>query len=69
MMAQTFKVAGMTCGHCVTSVTDSLSKLAGVEHVKVDLSDGVVTVRSKHHLAGPEVAKAIDDAGYELIAP
>jgi copper chaperone len=40
----TYAVAGMSCGHCVTAVTDELTKLDGVTRVDVDLDSGHVTI-------------------------
>ncbi|PPL16329.1 heavy-metal-associated domain-containing protein [Microterricola pindariensis] len=63
------QVAGMTCGHCVTSVTAELSALPGVTGVAVALVAGglsTVTVQSEAPLAVDSVAAAIDEAGYAL---
>ena len=38
--AQTYAVTGMTCGHCVASVTEELEALPGVESVDVRLQPG-----------------------------
>ncbi|ARF81292.1 heavy-metal-associated domain-containing protein [Kitasatospora aureofaciens] len=62
-----FQVKGMTCGHCVSSVTAELEKVAGVTEVAVDLATGQVTVDSTAPLADTDVAAAIDEAGYALI--
>lgn len=68
--ATTYPVAGMTCGHCVASVTGELSKLAGVTAVDIDLVSGgasAVTVTSESPLERSAVAAAVDEAGYELV--
>ncbi|MFF9640869.1 heavy-metal-associated domain-containing protein [Kitasatospora aureofaciens] len=62
-----FHVKGMTCGHCVSSVTAELEKVAGVTEVAVDLATGRVTVDSTAPLADTDVAAAVDEAGYDLI--
>ncbi|MFF2077191.1 heavy-metal-associated domain-containing protein [Kitasatospora sp. NPDC058162] len=62
-----FQVEGMTCGHCVSSVTAELKKVAGVTEVAVDLATGRVTVDSTAPLADSDVAAAIDEAGYDLV--
>ncbi|MFH9353790.1 heavy-metal-associated domain-containing protein [Kitasatospora sp. NPDC017646] len=62
-----FQVKGMTCGHCVSSVTAELKKVTGVTEVAVDLATGRVTVDSAAPLADTDVATAIDEAGYDLI--
>ena len=68
MVVQSYNVAGMTCGHCVSSVTAAISALQGVEHVDVDLGKGLVTVKAKHAVAEKNVAAAIADAGFELVS-
>ena len=40
MATSTYGVTGMTCGHCVASVTEEISKLPGVREVNVDLVSG-----------------------------
>ncbi|MFC7492791.1 MULTISPECIES: heavy-metal-associated domain-containing protein [unclassified Nocardioides] len=63
---RTYRVNGMTCGHCVSAVTSELGSLDTVTDVQVDLATGDVTVQSGRPLTEPEVAAAIDEAGYEL---
>ena len=62
----TYQVSGMTCGHCVQSVTTELFRLSGVSDVAVDLAAGEVTVTSDGALALDEVRAAVDEAGYAL---
>jgi copper chaperone len=66
-METTYRVSGMTCGHCVNAVTGEISALPGVREVRVELSDGTVTVASEAPLARDAVAAAVDEAGYELV--
>ena len=61
----TYTVNGMTCGHCVASVTDEVSKIDGVTAVDVDLASGQVTVESDGPLDDTAVAAAVDEAGYD----
>ena len=62
----TYRVNGMTCGHCVGAVTRELGSLTAVTDVQVELATGDVTVRADRPLDDAEVAAAIDEAGYEL---
>jgi len=62
----TWTVTGMTCGHCVASVTEELLEVDGIETVEVDLSTGAVTVTSAGPVDRAEVAAAVDEAGYAL---
>ncbi|MER7584380.1 heavy-metal-associated domain-containing protein [Kitasatospora sp. NPDC097691] len=66
-LTSVFQVKGMTCGHCVTSVTAELTKIDGVTDVAVDLASGRVTVGSTRPLADTDVAAAVDEAGYDLV--
>jgi copper chaperone len=66
-ITETFRVQGMTCGHCVAAVTGEVAKLAGVRAVAVDLPSGEVTVSSDAPLARDALAAAVDEAGYELV--
>ena len=59
-------VTGMTCGHCVASVTEEVSALPGVEDVQVDLTTGEVVVTSEAPLDRASVAAAVEEAGYAL---
>ena len=62
----TWTVTGMTCGHCVASVTEEVSGLSGVEDVQVDLETGAVVVTSAGLLDRAAVAAAVEEAGYVL---
>ena len=63
---QTFTVTGMTCGHCKKAVTDEVLQVPGVRAVDVDLDAGTLTVRGDAEAGA--IRKAVDEAGYELVA-
>jgi copper ion binding protein len=63
---QTFTVTGMTCEHCVASVTEELTEIDGVTDVAVDLPTGAVTVSSAAPLSDDAVRAAVEEAGYQL---
>ncbi len=63
----TWTVTGMTCGHCVASVTEELSEIPGVESVDVVLDSGAVTVTSATPLQRAAVEEAVAEAGYTLV--
>lgn len=60
----TFTVTGMTCGHCVSSVTEEVAEVAGVTHVDVDLASGRLTVTSDAPVDEAAVRAAVRNAGY-----
>jgi copper chaperone len=69
MTTHTYRVAGMTCEHCVAAVTEELTALDGVTSVTVDLTAGGtsdVTVDSREPLDRDAVVRAVDEAGYAL---
>lgn len=59
-------VQGMSCGHCVASVTDELTKIEGVTNVEVDLASGDVSISSDEPIATAAISAAIEEAGYEV---
>ncbi|MER7558737.1 heavy-metal-associated domain-containing protein [Nocardioides luteus] len=66
MCSTTYTVSGMTCGHCVSSVTEEVTQIAGVSSVDVDLATGQVTVTSENELDPVLVQRAVEEAGYQL---
>ena len=64
---RTYTVNGMTCGHCVLSVQEEVSEVAGVEAVVVDLTSGRMTVAGEG-FEDSAVEDAVNEAGYELAA-
>ncbi len=63
---QTFTVQGMTCEHCVASVTEEVTEIAGVTDVRVDLATGEVAVTSDQPLSDADVKAAVEEAGYQI---
>lgn len=66
MSTTTYKVTGMTCGHCVQAVTSEVSKIEGVTDVDIDLESGNVTVTSETEVQDADFRAAVDEAGYEV---
>ncbi|MEU4268718.1 heavy-metal-associated domain-containing protein [Streptomyces sp. NPDC026092] len=64
--ATVYAVSGMTCGHCKTAITTSVSALDGVISVDVDVAGGLVTVTTGGAPDDAAITAAVDDAGYEL---
>lgn len=66
MSTSTHTVNGMTCAHCVDSVTEEVGEIPGVTHVDVDLGAGRVTVSSDAPLDDGAVRAAVQAAGYSV---
>lgn len=60
----TIGVKGMTCDHCVRSVTGAVERVPGVADVDVDLAAGKVTIAGDG-VDQAAVRAAIVEAGYE----
>ena len=65
MSDQTYTVTGMTCDHCVRSVTEEISEIDGVTDVAVDLDRATVTVTGEQ-IDDNAVRAAVDEAGYQV---
>lgn len=63
---QTYTVTGMTCSHCVASVTEEVREVPGVENVDVVLETGALTVTSAEPVDDVAVKRAVEEAGYQL---
>lgn len=64
-------IEGMTCSHCVNSVTTAVSALPGVESVDIELvPDGRsrLTVTSDDGVGDQEMADAVVGAGYTPVS-
>lgn len=69
MTTATYFVEGMTCGHCVSSVTTELMKLDGVTEVTIDLEPeglSAVHVTSDVEISADQASEAIEEAGYQV---
>lgn len=64
MTATTYDVKGMTCDHCVRSVTEEIGAVDGVTSVDVNLAEGQAVVSGD---ADPEAVRAaVSEAGFEV---
>jgi copper chaperone len=66
MSTATYTVVGMTCGHCVSAVTEEVSQVTGVTAVDVDLTSGGLTVTSDAPVEDTAVRAAVEEAGYSV---
>ena len=62
----TYTVTGMTCGHCVASVTEEVQEIEGVTEVEVDLASGELRLGSAQPIDPAAVQAAVEEAGYQL---
>lgn len=65
-MRKTIKILGMSCQHCVATVTKVLCKLGGIKDVDVDLATGIVTFEEVSPVDMELLRTRISEAGYEV---
>ena len=58
-----YTVSGMTCGHCVSAVTEEVSAIPGVTGVDVDLDSGSLKVTSDAPVDFDRIVAAVAEAG------
>ncbi len=59
-----FEVEGMSCGACITHVTQALQTVAGVGSVEVSLSAGRVRVQGDFPFGSAPLLQSLAAAGY-----
>lgn len=63
-----YTVSGMTCGHCVSAVTEEVSAIPGVTDVTVDLDSGSLKVVSEAAVDFDRIVEAVAEAGDYTVA-
>lgn len=61
---ETIKVNGMSCKHCVASVTKALEELAGITGVAIDLTSGKVSYTNAENIPLADIKKTITAIGF-----
>ena len=65
MATTTIKISGMTCGHCVRTVTNALEGVEGVKSAQVDLTAGRARVDYDEAETNPDaLVGAVTEEGY-----
>jgi len=64
----TIKVKGMSCQHCVASVTKALSEIEGITDVQVSLEKGEATFTENSPVPEPIITDAIAKIGFEVVS-
>ena len=64
----TIKVKGMSCQHCVGSVTKALSEIEGITDVQVDLDKGEATFTENSPVSEQTIKDAITKIGFEVVS-
>ena len=68
MQKTKLKIGGMSCQHCVKTVTDALTELEGVQRAKVNLRKGEAVVRfNELDITLTHLKDAITEAGFDVL--
>ena len=63
----TIKIKGMSCQHCVASVTKALSEITGITDVQVNLEKGEATFNEQSPIEEQVIKDAITRIGFEVV--
>lgn len=64
MTTYSFEIDGMSCGHCVKAIQNTLAELEGVQSHEVKI--GHVTVQADDALTQEAIKNAIEEEGYTV---
>lgn len=67
-MREIVKVNGVSCGHCVSAIEESVGKLVGVSNVDVELASGEVTVQFNEPTTVEKIKETIEEQGYDVVS-
>ncbi|MFZ5993539.1 MAG: heavy-metal-associated domain-containing protein [Thermodesulfobacteriota bacterium] len=62
----TIKIKGMSCDHCVKTVSKVLNGIEGIKNVKVSLEKGEATFDEEKPVDVNMIKEQIKKAGYEV---
>ena len=63
----TIKIKGMSCQHCVASVTKALSGIEGLTDVQVNLGKGEANFNEQSPVSEQTIKDAITKIGFEVV--
>lgn len=68
MLVAKMNVNGMSCDHCVKTITKAVSDLVGIGDVSVDLTGKTVTFEyDPDKILPSNIKNVIEDQGYDVI--
>jgi copper chaperone len=68
MKTTIMNIEGMSCQHCVQSVTDAIKKLQGVSEVDVNLESKTATVKyDESVLSTSDLSTAVENQGFDVV--
>ena len=69
MTHKNIRVEGMTCNHCVETVTQAVQSIDGISQVSVDLDKKLVSVDfDESRTKGDAISSKIVEVGFEVVS-
>lgn len=65
-MEKQINIEGMSCGHCVKHVEETLGEIKGVSSIKVSLEGKNAVIELSDDVNDSQIKEAIEEAGYEV---
>lgn len=65
-MKKTIRIEGMSCEHCVNSVTTTLNEIKGISSVVVNLDEKTAVIQAEG-VEDSIIKQAIDDIGFDVV--
>lgn len=65
-MESNLKIKGMSCQHCVMTVTRTISSVEGVKDVKVSLDKGEASFAHEAPINMNDLLEKLEKAGFEV---
>lgn len=65
-MAETVKIKGMMCNHCLMAVKKALNEIPGITNVEVDLEKGEAAFDRESSVSSDQIRHQIEKAGYAV---
>lgn len=66
MKSKEYTVEGMSCMHCVRTIQNAVSKLAGVKHAQVSLDTKKLKIEFDSSFQEQELKNVLEEEGYIL---
>lgn len=67
-MKKIIKINGMMCEHCVSHVTEALTKIDGIKNADTSLTEKESVITLSKNVSDEIIKSAIESAGYEVIS-
>lgn len=66
LIMEKIRIEGMTCQHCVMSITKALATI-GLKEIKINLEKGEATFENPGQVSKESISGAVEKAGYKVV--